>query len=111
MKLFSMFGIGAGKILAMDRCVRGTVTQVCDSYLYTVKKPVRLYPNSGNTLCSHIIRFHYSVDDIPYTGELFVSPNYRCPQKGETIDVYYDPENPKRYACYAFGPGSRPIGW
>lgn len=111
MKLFSMFGIGSQKILAMDHHVQGTVTLVRDSYLYVVKKPVRLYPNPSNTLCSHIIHFMYTVDSIPYTGELFVSLNYRCPQKGETIDVYYDPENPKRYACYAFGPGVRPVGW
>ena len=36
---------------------------------------------------------------------------YRCPQKGEQIDIYYDPEKPENYDFYAFGPATRPIGW
>lgn len=111
MKYFYIFGIGSKKILQKNCCVKGTVTKVTDSYLYVVKKPVRLYPNSRNTIYSHMITFQYSVDGTPYTGKLFVSLNYRCPQKGEQIDVYYDPEKPHRYACYAFGPGTKPIGW
>ena len=111
MMILRMFGVGAEKILAKDCHVKGTVTLVQDSYLYVVKKPVRLYPNPSNTLYSHIITFRYTVDSIPYTGKLFVSLNYRCPAKGEQIDVYYDPEKPERYACYSFGPATRPIGW
>lgn len=111
MKLLRMFGIGADKILAKNCSVKGTVTMVQRSYIYVVKKPVRLYINDTNTLYSHIIAFTYTVDNIPYTGKLFVSLNYRCPGKGEQIDVYYDPEKPERYACYAFGPAVRPIGW
>lgn len=111
MRLFRIFSIGSKKILEKNCCVKGVVTMVADSYLYVVKKPVRLYPNPSNTLYSHMITFRYSVDNIPYTGKLFVSLNYRCPQKGEQIDVYYDPEKPQRYACYAFGPASKPIGW
>ena len=111
MKLFSMFGIGSDKILSKDRHVKGTIILVQDSYLYVVKKPVRLYHNPNNTLCSHIITFTYTVDAVPYTGKLFVSLNYRCPKKGEQIDIYYDPSKPERYACYAFGPAVRPMGW
>ena len=111
MKLLRMFSIGANRILAKRCCVKGTVTMVQKSYLYTVKKPVRLYVNDSNTLFSHWITFSYTVDNLRYTGKLFISLNYRCPQKGEQIDVYYDPEKPEKYACYAFGPASRPIGW
>lgn len=111
MKLFRIFSIGADRILARGCCVKGRVTMVQKSYLYAVKKPVRLYANESNTLYSHYITFIYTVDNIHYTGKLFVSLNYRCPQKGEQIDVYYDPENPENYACYAFGPATRPIGW
>ena len=111
MKLLSMFGIGSRKILAMDCHVKGTVTSVRNSCLYVIKKPVRLYPNERNTKFSHWITFTYTVDNIPYTGKLFVSPYYRFPQKGEQIDVYYDPAKPERYACYAFGPGTNPFGW
>lgn len=111
MKLLRIFSIGADHILAKGCCVKGRVKTVQKSYLYVVKKPVRLVPNDRNTLYSHFITFTYTVDSIPYTGKLFVSLNYRCPQKGEQIDVYYDPEKPENYACYAFGPAVRPIGW
>lgn len=110
MKLLRIFSIGADRILAKKCCVNGRVTMVQKSYLYVIKKPVRLYVNDRNTLYSHFITFTYTVDSISYTGKLFVSPYYRCPQKGEQIDVYYDPEKPNNYACYAFGPAVRPIG-
>lgn len=111
MKLLRMFSIGSDRILAKKCCVRGQVIMVQKSYLYVVKKPVRLYINDNNTLYSHFITFTYTVDNISYKGKLFVSLNYRCPQKGEWIDVYYDPEKPENYAFYSFGPASRPIGW
>lgn len=111
MRLFRIFGIGADRILQKGCCAKGRVTLVQKSYLYVIKKPVRLYPNESNTLYSHYITFTYTVDNIAYHGKLFVSPNYRCPQAGEQLDVYYDPEKPEHYACYAFGPAVRPIGW
>ena len=111
MHLFRMFSIGAKKILRMGYCTRGTVTMVQDSYIHVVKKPVRLTVTPQNTIVSHFIVFRYTVDNIPYTGKLYVDLRYRCPQKGEQIDVYYDPEKPENYACYAFGPGVNPIGW
>ena len=111
MRLFRIFGIGGDKIRAKGCSVKGTVTGVQNSYAYVVKKPVRIIPNQHNTMYSHYITFTYSVDNIRYKGKLFVSLNYRCPQKGEKIDVFYDPEKPENYACYAFGPAVRPIGW
>lgn len=111
MNLFRYFGIGAHKILAMDSHVSGTVTHVGRSYLYVVKKPVRLYVHEGNTRFSHFIHFTYAVNGIAYKGRLWVSLRYRCPQKGETIEVYYDPEKPENYALYSFGPAPNPIGW
>lgn len=111
MKFLRIFSVGADRILAKQYCVKGRVTMVQKSYLYVVKKPVRLYVNDRNTLCSHFITFTYTVDSISYKGKLFISPYYRCPQKGEQIDVYFDPEKPYKYACYAFGPAVRPIGW
>lgn len=111
MKLLRIFSIGAKRILAKDCAVRGTVVSVQKSCLYVIKKPVRLYLNDSNTLFSHYITFSYTVDSLPYTGKLFITPNRRCPEKGEQIDVYYDPQNPNNYACYSFGPAVRPIGW
>ena len=111
MKLFHMFGIDSGKILAMGQSVPGTVTAVGRSYLYVVKKPVRLYVNDQNTMTSHWIFFTYTVNRKNYKGRLWVSLRYRCPQKGEQIEVFYDPEKPDHYACYAFGPNTTRIGW
>ena len=111
MKLPLIFGIGADRILAKNHSTTASVTMVQKSYLYVIKKPVRLYINDQNTLYSHFITFRYSVAGILYTGKLFVSPHYRCPQKGEKLEVYYDPEKPEKYAFYAFPPASRPIGW
>jgi len=111
MRLLQILGIGQKKILEQGHCTKGVVTGIQKSYLYVVKKPVRLYINDSNTLYSHYIHFSYFVDSIPYTGKLFVSLNHRCPRKGESIDVYYDPEKPEKYACYSFGPAVRPIGW
>lgn len=111
MKLFRIFSIGADRILKKNCRTDGIVTAVGNSYIHVVKKPVRIIPNEHNTLYSHYIFFTYSVDSIVYKGKLYVDLNYRCPQKDERIDVYYDPEKPENYACYAFGPASRPIGW
>ena len=111
MKILHVFGIGADKILAKGCCTRAVVTGVGRSYLYVIKKPVRLYVNESNTLYSHYIFFRYAVNGIPYTGKLFVTPHYRYPEKGESFDLYYDPEHPEKYACYAFPMASRPIGW
>lgn len=111
MKLFRIFGIGEDNILAQNHSVPGTVTMVQKSYLYVIKKPVRLYISDSNTLYSHFITFRYVVGGQIYTGKRFITPHYRCPQKGEKIEVFYDPEKPENYACYAFGPATRPIGW
>ena len=111
MKILRIFHIGANKILAKNRSVPGRVTMVRNSSLYVIKKPVRLYPNEKNTAYSHFITFQYMVDSTSYKGKLFIPPQHRCPQKGDTIEVFYDPEKPERYACYSFGPNLNTIGW
>ncbi|MGM9549035.1 MAG: hypothetical protein ACI3V5_04245 [Faecousia sp.] len=65
-------------------------------------KPVRPFPGDG-AVYPHIIPF---ANGVPYAGKLYIPVRYRIPQKVETIDVYYDPEKPGNYACYAFGPGT-----
>jgi hypothetical protein len=103
MKLFHIFGIGSKKILEQGYCVKGTVTTVQNSYIYVVKKPVRIGNNGNNSAISHFVCFTYTVEGIAYTGKLFVSPYYNCPVKGEQITVFYDPDKPENYACYSFG--------
>lgn len=111
MKLLLIFGIGSDKILAKNHHVMGTVTKVERCWWYKVNtKPIRLHGLDGSVF-PHIITFEYTVDSIPYQGKLFIWVRYRCPQKGESIDVYYDPERPKQYACYDFPPVNTSISW
>lgn len=111
MKLLRVFSIGSDRILSKGHRTTGIVTGVCRSYVYVVKKPVRLMVTEENTMTSHYIFFTYTVNGIAYKGKLWVNLRYRCPIKGEHIEVFYDPEKPENYACYAFGPNSRLIGW
>ena len=111
MKLLHMFGIGEKKILEKNCSVTATVTAVQISRIYVIKKPVRIMITEENTLFSHWITISYTVNDISYTGKRWISLRYRCPKKGEQIKVYYDPKKPYNYACYAFGPNVKLIGW
>lgn len=111
MKLLRIFGIGAEKILSKNCSVSTIVTRVDKSYLYVIKKPVRLGITEENTQYAHFIHFTYTVNGLEYHGKLFIDPHYRCPGKGEPIDVFYDPEKPENYACYAFGPNTVLNGW
>ena len=111
MKLLRIFNIGSDKILQKDCHVSAIVTRVEKSCLYVIKKPVRIGITEENTKYSHFIHFTYTVDGQAYPVKLFITPYYRCPRKGEQIEVYYDPEKPQNYACYAFGPGINPMEW
>ena len=111
MNILRIFGLWNHEILAKNCHTKGTVTMVQTSLIHVVKKPIRIGINSSNTIFSHFITFEYRVDSVCYKGRLYVDLSNRCPQKGEIIEVYYDPENPKKYACYPFGPAVNPIGW
>lgn len=106
MNLFRLFGMGEAAIMAKNHSVQGTVSQVYRCWWLTVNtKPFRRYSGDG-ALYPYIITFSYTVDSVPYQGKRYIPVRYRVPQKGETIDVFYDPDDPAKYACYAFGPGS-----
>ena len=105
-----MFGIGVTDAIA-GKETKGIVTEVKRCWWLKVNtKSVRKGAFDG-ALFPHIIHFTYSVNGISYKGKLFVSLNVRCPQKGETLEVYYDPDKPENYAFYHFGPAVKPIGW
>ena len=111
MKLFRIFGLWDQDILEKNCKTKGNVTLVQTSFLHVVKKPIRIGINPNNTIFSHFITFTYTVDGVSYKGKRFVDLYYRCPQKGEQIDIYYDPEKPENYACYTFGPNLQLNGW
>lgn len=107
MNVLRLFGLGSQGILRKNRYVPGTVTAIKRCWWLTVKtKPIRRFSGDG-ALHPSIIAFTYHVDNVPYIGKLYIPLRYRVPQKGEIISVYYDPVNPKRYACYAFGPAAQ----
>ena len=111
MNILRIFGLWDQDILNQNCSVKATVTRVQTSFLHVVKKPVRIGINPGNTIFSHFITFEYTVDGVVYKGKRYVDLYYRCPEKGEEIEVYYDPEKPENYACYAFGPNTQLNGW
>lgn len=104
MNVFRIFGIGGDKIRAKKYSVPGTITDVSRCWWLRINtKPIRRFSGDGAVYPS-IITFSYVVDNIPYVGKLYIPYRCRVPQAGETIDIYYDPANPKKYACCAFGP-------
>lgn len=109
MNLLCLFGLGSQRILNKNHFVPGAVSAVSRCWWLKVNtRPVRRFPGDG-AVYPHIITFTYPVDNLSYTGKLYIPLGYRVPQTGETISVYYDPENPKRYACYAFGPAAQSL--
>ena len=104
MNVFRLFGVGGNHIRATGCSVPGTITAVGRCWWLKINtKPVRRFSGDGAVYPS-IITFSYQVDSIPYVGILYIPYRCRVPHAGETIDVYYDPANPKKYACRAFGP-------
>ena len=104
MNIFRLFGIGGSKIRRADCSIPGTITAVSRCWWITINtKPVRRFSGDGAVYPS-IITFSYVVDNIPYVGKLYVPHTCRAPRMGETITVSYDPANPEKYACHAFGP-------
>ncbi len=105
MNILQLFGIGSQKILEKDCSAEGIVIDRYRCWWCKVNtKAVRLHSFDG-AVFPHIITFSYSVNQTSYTGKLWVGVRWRAPLKGEHISVYYDPENPGKYACYTFGPG------
>lgn len=106
MNNFRLFGIGSGSILAHGCSVKGTVIEVYRCWWLRINtKPVRRFSGDGSVY-PHIITFDYQVNGTSYPGKLYIPVRYRVPQKGETIEVFYKPDKPEHYACYAFGPGN-----
>jgi len=95
--LLRMFGIGTRSAIAGDQ-TEGTVTEVKTCYWFKINtKPVRRHMWDG-AVYPHIIHFTYSVNGQTYTGKRFIYYNRRCPVKGETITVHYQPDSPAKYA-------------
>ncbi len=98
MSLAGMFGFGAKKLIESGSRTQGIITE--QKTLYWIKintKAVRMGPMDG-AVFPGFIRFTYSVEGIEYRGSRVVSPYVRCPDKGMKIAVFYDADNPSKYA-------------
>ncbi len=98
MSMFQMMGLDDKRILTGGYCVDGKVTEVKTCrWLKVNTKPVRTNALDGAKF-PHVIHFTYTVDGREYIGARYVNWNVRCPVKDEIITVYYDAENPSKYA-------------
>lgn len=92
-----MFGIGVTNAIAGEQ-TEGVVIGVKTCWWLKVNtKPVRRNMFDG-ALFPYIIAVAYTVKGQSYQGKRYVNWNKRCPQKGEKLTVYYEKEDPAKYA-------------
>ena len=98
MSMFQMMGLADKRILTGGYCIDGRITEVKACHWLKVNtKSARLSALDGARF-PHIIHFVYTVDSKEYHATRFINWNDRCPVKDEIITVYYDAENPAKYA-------------
>ena len=92
-----MFGIGVSDAIAGEQ-TQGTVTQVKTCWWLKVNtKAVRFGPMDG-AMFPHISYFTYTAYGETYQGKRYVNLDKRCPVSGEKLTVYYEKNDPSRYA-------------
>ena len=92
-----MFGIGVVRAIAGEQ-TEGVVIEVKTCWWLKVNtKPVRRNVFDG-AVFPRIIHFTYTAGDQTYRGKRYVNWNKQCPQKGENLTVYYEKDNPAKYA-------------
>lgn len=92
-----MFGIGVIDAIAGEQ-TKGTVTKVNTCWWLKVNtKAIRTAPMDGAKF-PHIIRFTYTVHGETYQGKRYVNWNKRCPVVGEQLTVYFEKNDPAKYA-------------
>lgn len=97
-----MFGIGVTNAVAGEK-TEGVVTQVKTCWWLKVNtKPVRRNMMDG-ALFPHMIHFTYDVGSHTYRGKRYVNWNKQCPETGDKLTVYYEKENPAKYAVIVRG--------
>ena len=105
MSMFQMMGLADKRILTGGYCIDGRITEVKACHWLKVNtKSARLtivatpVPSGLNVTFVQDDSGVYTVDSKEYHGTRFVNWNDRCPVKDEIITVYYDAENPAKYA-------------
>ena len=105
MSICDTFAIGSRKrykercsIMAENRKTSAEITQIKTCWWVKINtKPIRRHSLDGARF-PHIIYFTYHFKGVDYQGRSCVSYYLRCPNNGDTITVFVDPQNPTRYA-------------
>lgn len=98
MSFLQILGFGEKKIFEQDLAVYGKITAVKKCWWIKVNtKPVRHDMWDGAKF-PHIATFSYEVDGKAYTGKKWISYDDMPPAVGKTIKVYYDHQDPAKYA-------------
>ena len=92
-----MFGIGVTDAIAGEQ-TQGTVTQVKTCWWLKVNTKALRTSAMDGAMFPHIIHFTYVVSGQTYQGKRYVNWNKRCPVNGEKLTVYYEKNDPARYA-------------
>ena len=92
-----MFGIGVTNAIAGEK-TQGVITDVKTCWWLKVNTKAFRRNMFDGALFPHIIHFRYTVHGEAYRGKRYVNWNKRCPQKGEKLTVYYEKEDPAKYA-------------
>ena len=98
MSFLQILGFGEKKIFAQKLSVPGRITVVKKCWWLKVNtKAVRIGPMDGAKF-PHIAVFTYEVNGSVYEGKRWVSYEDTPPSVGKVIKVYYDRQNPQKYA-------------
>ena len=98
MSVLRMLGFGEKKIFSQNTFVPGRITAVKKCWWLKVNtKPVRHDMWDGAKF-PHIAEFTYEVDGKAYTGKRWISYDDMPPSVGTAVRVYYDRNDPAKYA-------------
>ena len=98
MNILRIFGIGNKKIIEGDCCISARITKVKKCWWIKVNKRALRITSKESAVYPYIISFTYQVDGIVYTGKRYIGPSVICPHINEEILIYYDAEEPTKYA-------------
>lgn len=108
MSIFTTFHLGNGrkasaKIISENNQTTGTITAVKTCWWIKINtKPFRRHMLDGAKF-PHIIYFTYAVNGAAYQGSSCVDWQLRCPNKGETVTVFYNETDPAKCAVSPSG--------
>jgi len=98
MNILQLLGFGSKKLISQGTAIRGNVVGVQKCWWIKINtKPIRSHALDG-ALFPHIITYEYDVSGNKYCGKQMISAYARCPQKYESIQVFYDPARPEKSA-------------